>query len=203
MLQEAGLSAPPPLPQPPPAPKKPFWEFWSSRFWKRAPTQVGLVLTVISLVALVELFPRLAASPSSPTNIYTPVFSVSNDGYLKVTDVTSGCFLWRLWQPSGVIESTMSRTVHPPENQLTPTEAFPVPCDLKGVDINGEGFTRIDLAIVVYYRPWPFTMFRTHKLIRFSARPGLDKRAAVWDRHPVGELEADFDKWLTTFGGFP
>src|SRR6266481_7063549 len=98
---------------------------------------VGLVLTAIGLVALIELFPRLSASANSPTNPDDPLssskFTVSNDGYLKVTDVMSACYLWKVRMAQGgrvntFIDSGMATIVRPPENTLKPTEAFTIPC---------------------------------------------------------------------------
>jgi len=63
-------------------------------------TTAGLVLTAVGLIALIELFPRLSASANSPTNPDDPLssskFSVANDGYVRVTDVMSACFLWKV-----------------------------------------------------------------------------------------------------------
>jgi hypothetical protein len=51
-----------------------------------------------------------------------------------------------------------------------------------------------DLAIVVTYRPWPFTFIRQRKLFRFVSRRNGDNTVS-WDRQPVSVLEDHFN-WL-------
>jgi hypothetical protein len=165
---------------------------------------LGLLLTALGLIALIELFPRLSASPSSQIDQLTPVFNVSNDGYLRVTDVKSACFLWHVATTSrNTAESSLSQDTSPPNNILAPAERFPVPCRLRMVTMfeSNPRFTLVDLAIVVYYRPWPFTMFRMHKLIRFAARPGPNGSTPAWDQLPASALEKDFEK--SHFGSVP
>jgi hypothetical protein len=162
-------------------------------------TLLGLLLTAIGLIALIELFPRLSASATSQENPLTPVFNISNDGYLKVSDVTSSCFIWRLATVQHTfVGSSMSRFNSPPQKTLAPTESFPVPCELS---FTGVAFRAVDLAIVVYYRPWPFIFLRLHKLMPFSARSSGQPTYPIWDKHPVTpELEHDFNEWLRNWG---
>ena len=179
-------------------------------------TILGLVLTAVGLIALVELFPRLSATASSPTDLNDPLtsskFTVSNDGYLRVTDVTSACFLWRVQMTSGgsskpnvQFVNGLAEVVKPAEAKLSPTEALTVPCT--GQQLVGASapyvqpaLTDADLAIVVYYRAWPFTFYRDRRLFRFVAR--LGKRGEViWEKQPSGILEADFDNtWMERNG---
>ena len=61
-----------------------------------------------------------------------------------------------------------------------------------------------DLAIAVYYRVWPFTFYRTHRLFRFVARIGRNGEV-VWDKQPTTEeLDKDFERFIESRGGsFP
>jgi hypothetical protein len=180
-------------------------------------TIVGLVLTTVGLVALIELFPRLSASANSPTNLDDPLssskFSISNDGYMKVTDVMSACFLWKVRMAQGgrvntFVDSGLATTVRPPENMLKPTEAFTVPCTgnrLVGAPppYSQPVLVQADLAIVAYYRVWPFTFYRDHRLFRFVASIGKNNEI-VWEKQPSNLLEADYDEWIAAHGGtFP
>jgi hypothetical protein len=175
------------------------------------------VIGLISLAALIELFPRLSASASSPTDqddqLGSSKFTVSNDGYLKVTDVMSACFLWKVeLGPRGKsnvhITSSLVRIVQPPESELKPTEGFTVPCT--GNRLVGAGapsiqpeINRADLAIVMYYRAWPFTFYRGHRLFRFVAAIE-NGNAIAWEKQPSAVLEGDFDRWIADHGGtFP
>lgn len=181
-------------------------------------TILGLVLTAIGLVALIELFPRLSATASSPTDLNDPLtsskFAISNDGYLRVTEVTSACFLWRVEMASAGRSSPnihftdgLAEVAKPPESRLNPTEAFTVPCT--GSQILGSSapyaqpiLARADLAIVVYYRPWPFTFYRDRRMFRFVSHAGKQGEI-TWEKQPSGALEPDFDKsWTEKNGEF-
>jgi len=60
-----------------------------------------------------------------------------------------------------------------------------------------------DLAIVAYYRAWPFTFYRTHTLFRFVARIGKNGEV-IWDREPADAIEKDYDMFIKERGGmFP
>ena len=180
-------------------------------------TILGLVLTAAGLVALIELFPRLSAAANSPANPDDPLsssrFSISNDGYMKVTDVMSACFLWKVKMARGrrvntFIDNGLATVVRPPENVLKPTEAFTVPCT--GNKLVGASppylqpvIAQADLAIVAYYRVWPFTFYRAHRLFRFVAGIGKNNEI-VWEKQPSEVLEVDYDRWIETHGGtFP
>lgn len=180
-------------------------------------TAVGLVLTAIGLVALIELFPRLSVAASSPTDpddqLTSSKFTVSNDGYLKVTNIMAACFMWKvelgpMGKPNAHIRDSLASLIQPPESMLRPTEGFTVPCT--GSHFVGASPPYIqpvinfaDLAIVVYYRVWPFTFYRDHRLFRFVADVEKEK-AIVWEKQPAAILEPDFDKWITEHGGvFP
>lgn len=180
-------------------------------------TVLGLLLGAISTVTLVELVPRLSATASPPTNPSDPLsssqFTVSNDGYLKVTDVMSACFMWKVEMGNGPIPNVrmndiLARIVQPPENKLSPTEGFTVPCT--GGRLVGSSppymppmLRRADLAIVVYYRAWPFTFYRDHRLFRFVANIGKNGEI-TWEKQPSDDLEPDYDAFIKDHGGtFP
>lgn len=180
-------------------------------------TVLGLVLTAIGLVALIELFPRLSASATATTDLDDVLgsskFTITNEGYLKVTDVSPGCFLWNVTvgRPgaSAQFNSGVVRVAQPPEAKLPPTEGFTTPCGVEGRPIVGTSppFTplrinRADLAIIVYYRAWPFTFYRDHRLFRFVAH--FARGAVTWEKQPADVMEPDFAGWLAQHGGtFP
>jgi hypothetical protein len=177
-------------------------------------TILGLVLTAIGLIALIELFPRLSASGSSPSDtndlLGSSRFTVSNDGYLKITDVVSACFLWKVELEGGgngkaVVNGSLSRVVVPPESKLSPTEAITVPCT--GPNLFGSTppfrqwtLAHADLAIVVYYKMWPFTFYQDHRLFRFVARFSKEGEV-VWEKQPAAALEPAFGHYIAQHGG--
>lgn len=129
-------------------------------------------------------------------------FTISNNGYLKVMDVEMGCFLWRVATEEMVVEDRMTKMDMPPGNNLAPGEGYTVRCLGRFYVEPTPRFTHIDIAVVVYYRPWPFTMFRSHKLFRFVGRPGPNFNSTIWDRQPSDELASDFNKTEKTVGPF-
>jgi len=170
----------------------------------RAWTLLGLLLTALGLITLIELFPRLSSSASPPLDLSNQLassrFTVTNDGYLKVTDVMSSCFLWKLVEGGLTADSSVARVVAPPESTLRPTEGYTVPCTNEQMFGTSAPFwlslKSADVAIVVYYRAWPFTFYRTHRLFRFVARIGRNGDV-VWDKQPTTEaLERDYEAYL-------
>jgi hypothetical protein len=174
--------------------------------------RLGLLLTVVGLIALIELFPRLSASATPPLDLGNQLassrFTVRNEGYLQVTDVMSACFLWKVAEGGFSATSSMARVVMPPENKLRPAGGLTVPCTSENmIGTNPPYMLNLryaDLAIVVYYRVWPFTFYRTHRLFRFVARIGKNGEV-VWDKQPSTEaLEQDYDNFIRSGGGtFP
>jgi hypothetical protein len=176
-------------------------------------TIVGLVLAAIGLLALIELFPRLSASATSATNLDNVLgsskFTITNEGYLKVVDVMSACFLWKAKIGPVVLRRNLAIIVSPPEAKLVPTEGFTVPCISEGMKIVATSppnkpiyVTQADLALVVYYRAWPFTFYRDHRLFRFVAHFG--NQEVTWEKQPAVDLEPDFNNWIAEHGGtFP
>jgi hypothetical protein len=179
-------------------------------------TVLGLVLTTIGLVALIELFPRLSATATPTTNLDdilgSSKFTVTNDGYLKVPDVVSGCFLWDVEIKNNTGSSVHQRSdlatlVSPPATTLYPTEGFTIPCTPENRPLIASQppyppmrVTKADLAIVVYYRAWPFMFYRGRRFFRFIAHFGKQGEV-TWEKQPAEVLEPDFDK---NFGGpFP
>jgi len=106
------------------------------------------------------------------------------------------------------ISSYLAENVSPPESKLIPTEGFTVPCTGHKVVDTAPPYIpfqlmKADLAIVVYYRFWPFTFYRSRRLFRFVARPGRQNEI-IWEKQPSGVIEPDFDKFIQSYGGhFP
>lgn len=156
----------------------------------------------LSLIALIELFPRLSATASSPTDpddqLGSSRFTISNDGYLKVTEVTSECFLWKVRVGSAYFSTSTSGALVPPKDTLNPADSLTVPCTRRRLVGAPPPFLQprliyADLAIVIRYRVWPFTFYRRRKLFRFVARVGQNN-SLIWDKQPVNDdIEQDYD----------
>lgn len=168
------------------------WDSW------KLPKKVGKVLAVLlSLLAVIVVLPRLSASATPPLDLGNQLassrFTVTNDGNLQITEVMSACFLWSVKEGSFNATSSLARVVVPPENRLRPAESLTVPCTTENMIGTAPPFRlalkKADLAIVVYYRVWPLTFYRDHKLFRFVARVGQDG-AVVWDKQPCTRRNA-------------
>jgi hypothetical protein len=172
-------------------------------------TMLGLVVGLLSLITLLELFPRLSVSGEPPLDrnnqLGSSRFTVTNDGYIPLTDVMSACFLWKVEEGNVGYYRSLAFIVKPPESKLDADESFTVPCapNLAGRAGQPLAITQADLAMVVYYRPWPFTFLRRHKLLRLVARIG-EQGDIIWERQPAAPLEKDFDAYIQAHGGtFP
>jgi hypothetical protein len=180
-------------------------------------TYISIGLALISLIALKQLSPRLsgAQAPSDPKvsiqdELSSSQFTITNDGVFAVTDVVAACYVRGVDETEGPqpgpaihLRDWVSVIVRPLNNNLNPTESFTVPCTSKRFFGMPVSVTNGDIAIVVYYCPWPFTVLRLHRLFRFTARRG-DQGQLIWDKQPSAPVEDEFDKWVETNGGtFP
>lgn len=170
---------------------------------------ISVLIGAVGLVALVELFPRLSTTATSTTDLDDVLgsskFAVTNDGYLKVTDVASTCFLWNVKIGGHNMREDLVRIVRPKNLDLEPGETFTVQCTPTGNPIiralppdDVLRVTKADVAIVVYYRPWPFS-FHRHRLFRFVAT--FAKNGTVtWEKQPVPPLEkSEFNQLMANF----
>jgi hypothetical protein len=159
----------------------------------KLPGKVAMwLLASLSLLSIPSVIPRLSVAPSSSPSYSSRVqFTISNDGFLKASDVHAGCFLWRVHNANGsLIANDLSPWYSEPEELPSP-DGWTIDCDLltQKLDV-------VDLAIAVYYRPWPFTFLRIHKLFRFVGRPTPDLKGTIFDKQPSAPLENDFNELL-------
>ena len=108
-------------------------------------------------------------------------------------------------KPNVFMTNNLARVVQPPESKLDPGEAFTVPCTankLAGAPppYVSPAINHADLAIVVYYRAWPFTFYRPHKLFRFVASFGEGNKI-IWEKQPAAIIEPGYDKFIQYWGG--
>lgn len=157
---------------------------------------LGLLLTALGLISLIGLRPRASVSSSPPTDSddwLRSQFTVTNDGYLQLNDVHAICFIWRAKTGSAEITDDAVRAAGPANPNLPPGQSFTVPCERS--QSFSSPYRSIDLAVVLAYRPWPFTFIRQRQFFRFVAR--LDNETVTWDRQPSAALEHEFDLLLS------
>jgi hypothetical protein len=162
-------------------------------------TILGLVLTALGLIALVELFPRPSVSSGPPTihdRWLTSRFTVTNDGYFQLNDVRALCFIWRATTSTMDMRDDISRVISPYNLILPPGQGFTVPCESDILRLGEGTYRSVDLAIVVSYRPWPVTIIRQRKFFRLVAR--LDNGSVIWEKEPSSVMEHEFDLMLNT-----
>jgi hypothetical protein len=170
---------------------------WLGRHIGTVLTAIGLV---VGIVTLIELSPRLSAiatAPTSPNDVLgSSTFTISNDGYLKLTGVVASCFLWKVKidKLAEFGSSMADMFVSPPTSTLRTDEGLTVPCTSEGrARTNIPVHVDADLAIVVYYRAWPFIFYRDHRLFRFVAHTN-QQGEVIWNKQPASPLEPDFEK---------
>jgi hypothetical protein len=178
---------------------------WLGRHIGTVLTAIGLI---VGLVTLIELSPRLTPGATLPTDRNDPLsssrFTVTNDGYLPLTDVHAACFVWKAkfrTEMGGIINfnSSFSNIASPRENRLPISEGLTIPCMARspiGTPSGPPHLTQADLALAVYYRPWPIWFLRCHHLYRFVARFGSNEEIVGWDKQPADVLTPDFDKFM-------
>ncbi len=188
MLKEAGLSLPQ---QPPLIPQPPS----SKSFWKKVPKWIyGCFSFLLACLAVVGLLPHLSASASPPSdldNILNSQFTVSNDGPLKLTHVRTGCFVWNTSifppGPNGA-HAVYLDNPYGDVSDLASSDSVTVPCSDKRFMTFGNVFGA-DIAIVVYYHPWPFTFIDSNRIFRFVSR--RTRSSVTWDKQPPAPLEKE------------
>jgi hypothetical protein len=148
------------------------------------------------------VYPRLTPNASLPTDtedeLSSSRFTITNDGYMRITDVKATCFMWRVQYGKAVItiNDGMYVIVSPPQHTLSVSEGFTIPCT-QGAPIEStlgpQPVTQADIGIVIYYRPWPLVFLRSRRIFRFVAR--FDERGHIvaWDKQPAYTMERDFD----------
>lgn len=73
---------------------------------------------------------------------------------------------------------------------LRPVESVTVPCMDTWITFRQAS---ADLAIVVYYHPWPFVFLNSRHFFRFVSRtvsPGV----TIWEKQPSQIIEKEFDE---------
>jgi hypothetical protein len=110
------------------------------------------------------------------------------------------CFLWNVRfgdeeKRANQFKSLMSRIVVPPESILQTSEGITIQCspdNFLSVPASFRYF-KADVAIAVYYRPWPLGIWRSHRLFRFVAHFDPAGNVVAWDRQPAVDLEKEFN----------
>lgn len=166
-------------------------------------TILGLVIGAISLITVIELFPRLSASPTAPFDLGSQFasFQISNDGYLPVSDLKFGCFIWKAKIMGTAFERvTTNSSLYPTLPKLNVGDSYTIDCRHL---IYGPPQTiqSLDMAIFLHYRPWPwpFSLIRRTRVFRFTASPGAN--SMNWYKQPPQPLWDDLNEALKK--GFP
>lgn len=172
--------------------------------WERIKRVLRLLLVILSLlglVTLVELYPRLSASQQPPfyAEDQIPDVTVSNEGYLQVTDVRIGCFILNMKISENTFQDELMWHGSPPQKVLTATESYTVSCWSNGPAVVAPipSISNIDLVVVTYYRPWPLTFLRFRKFFRFVGRNNGTR--LYWVRQPSNGVDKEFDDSIRRF----
>jgi hypothetical protein len=172
-------------PPPRPSPLKPLLTRLHPRYWLRrslswawkAVVAFSIVLGVIA--AVVSFLPRVSVSSSESLNPQTPFaapFVVSNDGVIKITDVSTQMLVRRVMVAVGkdiVIEDNKLFDSHPiPIPELDSGKKYTVNYPL----LIGEGtpIAKADVDITVIFRV-PFLPWKQSKTYKFTTEIASDK----------------------------
>src|SRR6267143_1614829 len=155
-----------------PQPESPPPNQTVSRLQIRFVEILGLFLTALGLVSLIALSPRLSGASQSPfiAGDQIPAFEVKNDGYIQLTDVNVACYARKIKMTVAEIEDTFT-VANPPLQVLPKNDSLTLNCTGGSFMMApASAIKSIDIAVVAYYRPWPFTFLRCRKFFRFEGR---------------------------------
>lgn len=150
-------------------------------------TIVGIVLTLIGLITLIELYPRLSAASQPPydSRDLVPTFAVTNDGYLPLSDVLFACYIWKTsFNTKHLALDDVSISPVGKVSSFKPTDPITLPCKLK-MTIPTKLVQSMDIGIIAQFRIWP-TPFRSIKVFRFIGTNDGEK--IIWRKQPPNEM---------------
>jgi hypothetical protein len=166
------------------------------QFW----TLPGQAIALLVLVALIESYPHLSASPEgfASAGDRIPSFTISNDAYLRVTDVEATCYI-RSAKITGPAMTNIAPSEFsvPPQKFLAASESFTVPC-FNGLFLVAptSSLSSVDLAVVVYCRPWLVPFLRVRRFFAFEARN--EGNGVDWYPQATNHIDKDFDAFRKT-----
>lgn len=188
-LREAGLRRPPPPPaspppaQPPPSPSPSPYLGAIFRVLKRLPRWIYVSITVVVIIiGLMQSYPWLSIQKDEsldPTNPFQTKFSVSNDGYIPIFELSAVCVVG--FETDHGIKVSNS-TVHTNYFawHLGHSDRATIPLDLvyrvpaAGIGAigiaNGEKIVSANMVIRISYSFFPFAVKNFRQSQSFSLR---------------------------------
>jgi hypothetical protein len=143
----------------------------------------GILAAFASLIALAEVYPWVSIQGDTildPTNPYSQMFSISNEGYIPLTDIIAQCkpdfsTTTRLRiRHSNIASSYLADYLRHGGRVTLP--CFRIPAMLGGAgfgDISGESRMNIDISYDLYYVSAKF--LRRHQTFNFKSVIAKDK----------------------------
>jgi hypothetical protein len=156
-------------------PAKPQPEM-SQPFWKRIPAWVYAAAAFVSIgITLAEGYPWLAIQEGAllnPSNPYSEMFSVTNGGYVPVTDLDASCIM-NFESPHDIFSNSGSRFTNF-AGYLAHGATATIPCfrTLNGYQVPSGA--RFDVIIGYAYYGLNYTRLRRHQSFHFQSVVGKD-----------------------------
>ena len=156
-------------PQPPNLLKPPLW--------KRIPGWVYAAIVVFSiLITILEGYPWLSIHEGillDPQNPYSELFSLSNAGYVPISDLSATCSV--SVEAGNVSLRNVGARFNHFAGYLTHGASATIPC-FRTIATNGTPLSDADLNITIAYSYYPFTFksLRRHQAFKFRAIKSLD-----------------------------
>lgn len=117
-----------------------------------------------------------------------PSFEIKNDGYLQLTDVSAMYVVRNAQGPGiGTIRNVSAYVEgNGPEKVLSPTQTI---TSKPGINFSVpvSAVKEIDVGVIIYFRPWPLTFLKSHKIYRFVGHP--TGATLTWYKQPPGDLD--------------
>lgn len=153
----------------------------------------GLVLTIVSAVTIVELFPHLTVTrePAIEEQNRIPSFAIRSDGYLAVRRMELTSYLFDLETSQG-FRATNSMAFR--NNLQKPADLEPGQTATVDPGQRAAGVFRKVIGIIVSFRPWPFWFWHSRKYYRYVGQPQGDKL-----EQPSGDIRQEVDQSIAKF----
>jgi hypothetical protein len=161
------------------------------------PTVLGLALSVLGLVGLIELRPQMDVVPQEPlehSQALTTPFRIQDAGYLSLDIKRVFCYVHEIKfsSPSikeGKIGNTTARMRQAENVVLETGESETIFCHLLNEPIMPD---KADMAVVVDYKVWivPWTLRKYKRFI------GANGDHWEWLSEPLDDIEPEIDKQI-------
>ncbi|MGB5873585.1 MAG: hypothetical protein WBG01_09840 [Bacteroidota bacterium] len=158
------------------------------------PLLLGIATLLGGMSAAVSFLPRVSisySSPVDPVNPFSALFTVKNDNFIPLYNVTAYVGIGQIAMAPAQIDPeripTLKSRITRPRwkwNELRMDEQVTIsPAEMFAITDSTVKLNGADIGIIIIYNPWLWP-FRQEKVFRFITRPEKNGRLS-WYFHPL------------------